>query len=593
MKKLSFALFTLGLGCAAFAQLPKWAIAPKYDNVTMKVDDTLLQTDSVGRTALWTTDGKCLFRTEHFVNPFNDGVAVITKRGTHDLIGFVDASGKFTKLPNAKAACEYPFFEDGYLVCQDEKGFSYYKKDGFKADFLETIRSFPFYRGFAPFLAFAQPDKKKDPYYGYLRADGKEMGYVLLDDGKLKDFDTKDITFLSAIGANNKGVAVIKNKLYLFDPDTKWFVPFLHGDADSDKKKHLVLNGDHEKYFLDLPEDRDTIRITAKYGKNQSATLNFDKQLRPMRFTFDDGDIVIASDNKQEFKYVSDLKPYGEPGKYGLASGSGQLLPGQFEEFGLMFGNRAFAKHNGKWGVIEILPDQNYRLQFNKGEDIAFRHQKFETQVRLDLPAEISAKDARIDIPASSGCVIDKTSRETKDTESGNFVVYDCVLNIPESLPDTITTITYSPVIVSYDGIRLFESPIDVKAWHYKYHNVNLDDSQTSISKGVASFTVNLDIKKNAGEGDYPFEVFMQADSVLVNPIKINEATFKYEVSNLKEGENNLNIIITEKGCPPTVFPIEIYYTKPAPRKKTKEAVVVRKKSPKAAPKMSQPLIPL
>lgn len=71
-----------------------------------------------------------------------------------------------------------------------------------------------------------------------------------------------------------------------------------------------------------------------------------------------------------------------------------------------MYGNKAFVKRNGLWGVIEIIPALNYSLKINKGEDVAFRHQKFETQIRLDLPTIISAKDARIDIPANSGCVI-------------------------------------------------------------------------------------------------------------------------------------------------------------------------------------------
>lgn len=60
-------------------------------------------------------------------------------------------------------------------------------------------------------------------------------------------------------------------------------------------------------------------------------------------------------------------------------------------------------------------------------------------------------------------------------------------------------------------------------------------------------------------------------------------------VSNLKEGENTLNILVEEKGCPPSVFPFEIFYTKPVPKKKKKEEVIVRKKS-KEIKKNSTPL---
>lgn len=215
----------------------------------------------------------------------------------------------------------------------------------------------------------------------------------------------------------------------------------------------------------------------------------------------------------------------------------------------------------GFYRAIEILPALNYSLTINKGEDVAFSHQKFETQIRLDLLAIISPKHARIDIPANSGCVIDKTSRETKDTESGNYVVYDCTLNIPDSLPDTMTEIVYSPVSVSYDGITLFETSINTKAWHLKYYNVDPIESETSISNGVASFTININAKKNVGESDYPFEVRIEADSVYVQFEKISETLYKCMVSNLQEGNNNLNIIVTEKGCPHSVFPFEVCYT--------------------------------
>lgn len=257
-----------------------------------------------------------------------------------------------------------------------------------------------------------------------------------------------------------------------------------------------------------------------------------------------------------------------------------QILPLQFDEIGLLYDNKAFVKCKGRWGIIEVIPGLDYSLKLNKGQDVAFRHQTFETQIRLDLPSQISAKDAKIDIPASSGCIIDKTSRETKDTESSNFVLYNYSLNIPENLSDTMINITYSPVSVSYDGISLFERPIDIKAWHLKYYNVDPIESETSISNGVASFTININAQKNVGESDYPFEVRIEADSVYVQYEKISEARYKCLVSNLQEGDNNLNILVTEKGCPSSVFPFEVYYTKPVPKKKTQEAVVVRKKSP-------------
>lgn len=578
LRQIIVMMFGLLVGSSAYAQLPKWVIAPNFDQLSVKVNDCLLETDSLGTSALWTFEGKCLYKTNHQIHPFKDGVAVVTKKGTDELVGVVDTYGKFTVFPKVQVAYEHPYFENEHLICHDTDGYSYYKKDGSKVKLTPSIRCYPFYSGYAPFLTYEQFEKKKDPYYGYYRADGDDMKYKLLEKNAEKEFDVKNISFLSNIGVNNRGVAVIKNKLYLFNPDTSIFEPFLYGDEESEKKRHLTLFGDYDKYFFNLPSD--SIQIAAKYGKNQIAILEFDKELRPVKFIFDGEEQTLVEQTVSEHKYQSDIKAYGDGLKYGIATLDGQILPQQFDEVGLSYGNRCFVKLNGKWGIIEILPGIDYSLKLNKGQDVAFRHQTFETQVRLDLPGIISSKEARIDIPTSSGCVIDKTSRETRDTESGNFVVYTCTLQIPDSLPDTMTSITYSPVSVSYDGISLFPRPLEIKAWHLKYYNVDPIESETSISNGVASFTININAQKNVGESDYPFDVKIEADSVVVQYEKLSETRYKFLVSNLKEGDNNLNIFITEKGCPPSVFPFEVFYTKPVPKKKTKEAVVVRKKSP-------------
>ena len=48
-------------------------------------------------------------------------------------------------------------------------------------------------------------------------------------------------------------------------------------------------------------------------------------------------------------------------------------------------------------------------------------------------------------------------------------------------------------------------------------------------------------------------------------------------------------IFVTEKGCPSSIFPFEITYTKPVPKKKEKEKVVIRKKSAEAKKESSTP----
>lgn len=568
------------------ARMPRWAIPPEYEVIGVKVHEKLLQTEAGGKMTLWSmADGSPVYTTEHTIMQFRDGVATLIPQGSDKIKGFVDMEGKFTSLPDVQMTYDSPVFRNGYLLGLEKSGFSYFKTDGSKADFPAVHRAYPFHRGYAVYMTYDQPDKRKDPCYGYFRADGEPMTYQYRQEDKVKEAEPKWVVFLSSIGANGKGVAVIKGKLYWYEPQENMFEPMLWGNGDSEKKRHLSLAMDYDQYFEALPYD--SIEFSAKYGKSGYAILKFDRELRPARIKFDDYEMEFSEAEEKPGTYMTSLSKTGKD-RFGLAMKGEEMLPPQFEQIDLMYDNKAFVKKDGKWGLIEIDPNLDYTLKLNKGDDVGFRHQKFETQIRLDLPPVISAKEAHIDISEDTGCQIDKTSRETKDTESGNFVTYDCVLNIPDSLPDVVTDMTYNPVRLSYDGLMLPDMPLTIKAWHRKSYNVDPIDSETSISGGVASFTVNVNNDKNAGEGDYYFDVWIEAEAGNVSYEKISETRYKFEVSDLKEGSNSLNIMVKEKGCPASVFPFEIYYSKPVPKTKKKEEVKIIKKD-RNAPK---PVVP-
>lgn len=583
MKKLLLLLVGASAALTAYAQLPRWVIRPCFDTIYVKVDNRLLQCEVGGEKSLWTMGGEQLYTTDKTILPYKDEVAMVVADGGATITGFVDLAGRFTALPNLQVAYDNPYFENGLLICATQEGFDYYKMDATKATFPKVVRSYPFHGGYAPYFTYEQPEKRKDPHYGFFRADGSQQNYWVQDGDDTKALEQKNLTFLSGISTTGKAVAVIKDKLYWYDVATEVFEPMTWRSDDSEKQQQLKLTKDYDLYFCNLPTDRN-ITFEATYGKKHVARLVFDPELRPVMVAFEDQDITFKTTSPSPATYASRLEPFGPAGNCGLTMDSQRVLPQQFEQTGLMYDNKAMVKLNGKWGIVEILPNLAFTLRINKGEDIAFRHQKFETQLRLDLPVEISAKETKLDISEQTGCVMDKTSREDKDTESGNFVTYSCTLNIPPTLPDTITTIVYEPFHVSTDGISLFDVPITVRAWHLKYYNVDPIDSETTISDGIASFTININAQRMAGESDYPFEVRIEADSISVEYEKISETRYKCTVSNLQEGNNNLNIIVTEKGCPSSVFPFELFYTKPVPKKKTKEEIIIRKKS--AAPRL-------
>ena len=150
---------------------------------------------------------------------------------------------------------------------------------------------------------------------------------------------------------------------------------------------------------------------------------------------------------------------------------------------------------------------------------------------------------------------------------------------------DARNEITY-PTQIVYDGLKSPIIPFKVKAWHYKYFNVDVNDAETSIHQGTLSFTFNINAERNPGEAVYPTSVNIQTDSLQCELEKISETRYKCKVLALAEGNNNIIVQILEQGCPPASFPFEVTYTKPAAKTRNKPAVkedvVIKKKTRKA-----------
>lgn len=575
-------LLTVGLmgWMAGIAQLPKWIISPSQDSITIKVDDCILQADSADYTVLWSMDGKRLYGTQDSILPYHNGVATVARKSDGKLVGIVDIDGKVSALPAVEPIFDMPYFEDNYLLAQDGDSIFYYAKDGSQVDMWPAaMRCYPFHHGYAPYFTFDKPDKMKDPCYGFYRSDGEPMEYRVIEDGVPYDVEPRDIKFLSAVMADGKAIGVVKDKFYWFVTDSATFEPIEHGNAEPAKKRQLSLMGRMDNYFANLPSD--SIEISAKYGKEGMAVLRFDSHLRPVEIDFGEGNKLSFTEKPKsttsKFTYIADMKTNVENGKLGLTIDGKQVIPEQFEDVGLIYGKNAIVKLNGKWGLLKVIPGNGYKIKVNNGQDVAFLHQNYETKLRVDLPGGISAKDVEVVIPSDAGYEIDKNSRQNNDTENGSYLTYDCVLHIPATLADTLTHIAYAPITLNWDGVTLFAVPVEVNAWHPQFYNVDLLDSQTSVENGMASFTVNVDTQ-NSGDGYYPFDVKVEADSLDLEYGKLSENRYRCMIPDLKEGTSTLNVVVSEQGCPPTVFPIEVSYTKPDVTNKTKEKVVVRRK---------------
>ena len=577
MKKIFFLLFTLVLlAVQANAQMTRWVIRPEYGNLRIAQGAPLILGDSLGTTVMWDMDAVRLSATNDSLLPFVEERAVTIKKGTNVVTGFYTANGKFKRLDDCRIAHNMPYFSNGYLLLMGSYGYRLVDGNGKDASLGYFEEIYPFNNGYATCMTYENVEKKKNPYYLYITTDNRKINFKY---GK-KEFDAEDVQFLSSIGDDGMGVAVIDDKVYHFNSETLELTPVLPRKDEVNPKRQVevIMNGDGFIYDM-----QDSLIIRCKNSKKEYVRFHFDRHLMLTKTVYADREEVVGQEEPETVTYPSALNGVkAENGNWGLECGGEEVLPAQFGGVAFCLKDYAAVCHKGKWGMLYHDKSLKYRLIMNGGNKIPFRHKLYSSTVKLELPSIITADKCRFNIPEEFGCIIDKISIETKNTENGNFVKYNCTLTIPDSLPDVVTDIQY-PVDIVYDGIVYPTVPLKTKAWHYKYINVNLDDTETTISQGDVSFTINITADKQQGDSDYPFEIGVQTDSLRTELVKISETRYKCNMYALAEGVNMVNISIHEEGCPPSVFPFEITYVKPKEKTKdtpeVKEGVRIEKKA--------------
>ena len=526
---------SLVLSCLSMnAQMTRWIMKPGYDKIYIASGAPLLISDSLDTGSIWSIKGKKIAVTNDVIHPFKEGLSVTTKKNSEEITGFFNSQGKFTSLKNYSVTYDEPFFRDGFLLVQSNNRYCFININGEEERFGYYVKMYPFNNGFATCFTYEQVDKLKNPYYTYVTADNSPITFSYNN----KVFDKKDVEFLSSVNDEGVGIAIIKHKVYLFDKNARKLEPVFANKTETNIKRQVSVDGELNEYLMDM---KDSIIIRGKGSKTEFVRFNFDKFLRPTKIYYADRTEEYKHKTVKAEKYSSPFSPFKSNEKYGLNYKDETVLPEQFDEIGFCLNDFAVVRIDDKWGMLTFDPNLKYRLIMHNGKDIAFRHKDVATSIKLELPVIISADKCRFDVDEKHGCIIDKISLETKNTENGNYVQYNCNLTIPDSLPDVITEIQY-PVQITYDGLKYPIVPIKTKAWHYKYINVDLDETETTLEQGNVSFTINISADKQPGENDYPFEVEIKTDSLQTELAKISETRYKCKLFALAEGINNVNL---------------------------------------------------
>lgn len=592
MRKILFTVFLMIISVSSEGQIAKWLIPPMYDNIHMANGEKLIITDSLNKKIIWSQTGKRLSMTEDQIHSFEEGYGVTIKRGTGIITGFYDKNGKFTSLSGCNATFSMPYFSNQHLLVQEGYYYRFVNLDG-EIGVVEYAKAYPFSNGYASCQAFTNLQKKKETYNLLLSKDNDPISFSFGG----KQFDNDDIEFISSVNDESIGFVVAKRKLYYFNGKDRSLTPVFAKKDETNIKNQAKVEYDISS-SLSYESDSVTI-LQAKAGKKDFVQIKFNQIWIPLSIKLTDGEYVYEKNIKTKTTYDSPLRLVKNYEKCGIVCDGKEILPPQLDDLITCFDDKAFVRLSGKCGMLQVLKDEDFKITINKGDKIDFKHQKKETTIRLDLPKIISAYNTRIEVDPKSGCEVDMTSGEKKDTEFGNYILYNCVLNFPQSLPDEMygderNDIIY-PIQIVYDGLKSPIMPFKVKAWHHKYINVDVNDSEISMHQGTLSFTFNINPERDPGEAVYPMNIIVKTDSSQYVPEKISETRYRCKISELNEGINNVVIQIMEEGCPPTSSSFEVTYTKPsaktASKSAVKEGVAIRKKTTKT-PANPTPYLP-
>lgn len=577
-----FILFLAFMACslAGDAQMARWLIHPQYDALQMLENVDLLVADSAKTKILWTFDGERVATVEGDLQPFSDDIAVVLRPETDEITMLLGTDGKTTELRGCRVAGRPALFSSKRLLVKKGEFFRFADPRGWLTS-EKYLKAYPFFHGYAVCNTYEDFEKPKDTYTFLTDTTGVHVEFSF--NGKV--FKPTDVDFISSVNDEQMAVVVIKKRLYIFDTEQQMLTPLMRDSEESNLKYQAKIDGNITEAFQENPDG--TGILSARCGKEDLVTVHLDAYLRPLSIVRGMDTTTYSLETSEPRKQSSPLTAVTEGKLCGIAWDGTTMLPPQFTEFPLAYGDHAIVRQGEKYGLLQVFKDESFKVRMNKGADIAFRHQKFETTLRVDFPTIVPAPLTTVEMEDVEGCELDKTSKTYRETESGNFVQYHCVLSIPPSLPDELTEVNY-PLHIVYDGIRSCVIPFKVNAWHYKYFVVDIDDAQTSLVDNALSFVFNIKADRIDSDDIYPTEVTVLTQNVESMLEKLSETRYKCTIPYLPEGLTAFDIQVVEQGCPPALFPHEVEFCAEKPKTRTTPAVpqslVVRKRA-------SEPLV--
>ena len=532
-------------------QIPYWAIHPNYTSISM-LGNGLYVVSQNGKYGMLNSDEEVIVPLKYDdISAFSSHTALLYEGGK--FVAIVSDAGKVTDVASyAYTPLEGCLFSDGYLPVKNSSGCFY-----INAETGESIGPYsegrPFYEGYA---VVNEPKSLKHIF------DGSSVLKCL---SAKTESDDEDLDFISS-ASNGKSIVVIKKRVFEYDYRNGVISPLSSDGTDNKKsrvyvsERPVVLTKTEKGYSMQLKQGR----------------MTFDSQLRLTGIQYNGQELKTYEPPKKinpEINSVFGNLSYDDTKLLGLSYNKKEFLPAQFEEIGLLWGNDALVKSDGKYGVITVDTKNSCKYMLNDNLDLGFEHKALKTNVKVVCPPYMKLPLMSL-TSFDENCLINTDTRKESSNVESVVLSYDCTLSIPEKI-GLERTPCYATIGLKYDGLRFLPQEISFNTWYINNYIVELPKHQ------VTDEVLDVDILvKNNTSGIQAFfkDVAIEADdSVSCTITKITEELYNARLYGWKSDKVNFNIDVTEDGCPTITYGFSLDVKPHKDNKDQTEAVVVEK----------------
>ena len=596
-KNICLALAVLLGITISHAQVAKWVMKPVYDSIYIPEGASFIVT--ANRTdnhiTLWDkSDCQLLQYVEGKVYPFHDSVAVNTGKNDNIVNGLVWNTGVYVAFPKGTYSINpsYPYFSCGYLIVQEPSNYYRYISKTHKLSRYRYNCAFPFFHGFSSCEYFQDQVDMKNPIRCLMNKEMKFVQFYIHG----KPVKKTDIDFISSINDEYTAVVVVKKKVYLFRLDSDELIPLCAKEGSTNLKEQAKID-DLSQNLIGIKNNTIWV-LRATCPKTEVIKIFFDEFMRATIIRYTDKDKEFVTQKKMPQKLPTTLRKVAGDNGYGLFDGKKEVLAPQFEEITACFDNQAIVRKNGKYGLIQVLPNKKFNVTlFDKDAMIPFIHKELHTTIQVNIPQDVSSDSASVINLNPTLCEIDDNSWEAKKTRYANYIRYNCTLQLPKELFNHDTTEIVLPIQISYDGFLSPVFSVKKKAIIRRYWSVNVDNDSKRLDGDRLSFDFSLDYSDNQ-QRDAKYGVSVTAYPETDCRIESYSYTkYRCTVQNLKDGLNQIDIQIKEDGFPPSSFPIYFEYhpqvdpTEEVPEGKAAEVFSIEVKESKPVRKSNTPRV--